>query len=258
MAKDIKGSTRFPFVGLKRALKRAEAIFKAGKGGDVLVSDAFALWEYSSKSSGGFQTVASLKMYGLCTDEGTHDKRRLAFTEEGKRYFLDERPQERAKLLKEFAIKPHMLRMLWQKWGAEPPEDVIARSHLKVDVGLSEQSARSLLSIFKENIAFADLKGSAMMEPEMEDAGDDGKDDEPPPPPPNKDRHEPMEGERILADGLLSKTANFRIVVSGHVGVKEIENLIKKLELDKEILSDPDEPKGEPVPESQTKENGDG
>ena len=45
-------------------------------------------------------------------------------------------------------------------------------------------------------------------------------------------------GERELTTGLLSKEANFRLIVSGPVGVKEIERLIKKLELDKEILAD--------------------
>lgn len=47
-----------------------------------------------------------------------------------------------------------------------------------------------------------------------------------------------MAGERELVAGLLSKEANFRVVVSGPVGVKEIERLIQKLELDKEILAD--------------------
>ena len=47
-----------------------------------------------------------------------------------------------------------------------------------------------------------------------------------------------MAGERELTTGLLSKEANFRLLVSGPVGVKEIERLIKKLELDKEILAD--------------------
>jgi hypothetical protein len=36
----------------------------------------------------------------------------------------------------------------------------------------------------------------------------------------------------------LSKDANFRLIVSGHIGVKEIERLIKKLAFDKEILAD--------------------
>jgi hypothetical protein len=48
-----------------------------------------------------------------------------------------------------------------------------------------------------------------------------------------------MEGERELTTGLLSKQSSFRLIVSGEVGVKEIEHLIRKLELDKEILADP-------------------
>jgi hypothetical protein len=38
--------------------------------------------------------------------------------------------------------------------------------------------------------------------------------------------------------GLLAKEASFRLIVSGEVGVKEIERLIQKLEIDKEILAD--------------------
>lgn len=46
--------------------------------------------------------------------------------------------------------------------------------------------------------------------------------------------------ERVLQSGMLSKTASFRVIVSGSVGVSEIERLVKKLEMDKEILADPD------------------
>ena len=49
-----------------------------------------------------------------------------------------------------------------------------------------------------------------------------------------------MEGERELTTGLLSKDASFRLIVSGQIGVKEIEMLIKKLQLDKEILAEKD------------------
>jgi hypothetical protein len=50
-----------------------------------------------------------------------------------------------------------------------------------------------------------------------------------------------MDGERELTSGLLSRVANFRLIVSGSIGVKEIETLIKKLEIDKEILADESE-----------------
>jgi hypothetical protein len=62
--------------------------------------------------------------------------------------------------------------------------------------------------------------------------------DRPPPPvlPPKGKDLGLMDGERELTAGLLAKGTNFRLIVSGHVGVKEIEMLIKKLHLDKEIL----------------------
>jgi hypothetical protein len=50
-----------------------------------------------------------------------------------------------------------------------------------------------------------------------------------------------MAGERELTTGLLSKDASFRLIVTGQVGFKEIERLIKKLELDKEILAEQEE-----------------
>jgi hypothetical protein len=59
-----------------------------------------------------------------------------------------------------------------------------------------------------------------------------------PPPPPRREGIVLMEGERELTTGLLAKDASFRLIVTGKVGVKEIERLIRKLELDKEILAD--------------------
>jgi hypothetical protein len=50
------------------------------------------------------------------------------------------------------------------------------------------------------------------------------------PPPSPKGKVKIMVGERELTTGLLSKDANFRLIVSGPVGVKEIERLIRKLE----------------------------
>jgi hypothetical protein len=44
-----------------------------------------------------------------------------------------------------------------------------------------------------------------------------------------------MEDERELIRGSLSRTASFRLLVSGQVGDKEIERLIRKLELEREI-----------------------
>lgn len=49
-----------------------------------------------------------------------------------------------------------------------------------------------------------------------------------------------MEHERELMTGILSAEANFRLIVSGKIGSKEIDLLIRKLTIDKEILADAD------------------
>ncbi len=51
-----------------------------------------------------------------------------------------------------------------------------------------------------------------------------------------------MDGERELMTGLLSKDASFRLIVSGNIGEKEIDRLIAKLTIDKEILAESERP----------------
>lgn len=48
-------------------------------------------------------------------------------------------------------------------------------------------------------------------------------------------------GERELSSGMLAAGASFRLLVKGRVGVREIERLIRKLELDRDILADEEE-----------------
>lgn len=48
--------------------------------------------------------------------------------------------------------------------------------------------------------------------------------------------------ERILQSGMLSKSASYRVIVSGHMGAAEFDKLIAKLEMDRDILTEPDPP----------------
>lgn len=57
----------------------------------------------------------------------------------------------------------------------------------------------------------------------------------------NSARKELEAGERELTAGMLSKTASFRLLVIGNVGPKEIDRLILKLQLDRDILADVEE-----------------
>lgn len=163
-------SHRFPFVSLEKAVERAKQIYDGDpRGNDMSVPTAFTLWKYSEKSSGGNQTISALKGYGLLVDSGSNEARRVRLTKEALSYFRDEREDVRDSFLSRFALSPALLNSLWKDWGAQPPSDTVARSHLKVDRHLSEQSARSLLGIYKDNLAFAKLTGGGkFQEPDRE------------------------------------------------------------------------------------------
>lgn len=166
-----EASTRFPFISLDKALARAQSIFNGDRSGKPMsIMTAFELWGYSPKSSGGFQTVGALKGYGLLEHEGANADRKVRISPAARRYFLDERDDVRQSMLVDFALSPTLFRALWttDKWAEGIPADPVARSHLKVERGLNDQSARSVLAILKENVQFAGLKAGPVREEPLE------------------------------------------------------------------------------------------
>jgi hypothetical protein len=158
----VKASIQFPFINLEKSVGRAKQLYDADqRGNEMSVPTAFAVWEYSEKSSGGFQTISALKMYGLLEESGTG---KIKLTKHAMDYFRDEREDHRAQRLQDFATNPPFLMELFNLWGSHVPSDTVARSYLKLDKGMNEQSSRAVLGIFKENIAFANVKGSAKIQ----------------------------------------------------------------------------------------------
>src|SRR5690348_12541803 len=153
---DAQRSPRFPFISLRKALDRAEQLRAATGGRSIPISvlDARKVWGYGAKSSGGDQTLAALKSYGLIEASGSGDARKIQLSEAATRYFRDERPEVRSRALVEFAWKPRMLAHLWNEWGATPPSDPIARSILRNELGVSDGATEDFLRVYKENLSF--------------------------------------------------------------------------------------------------------
>lgn len=223
-----KAGTRFPFVNLEKAVDRARALFSADeRGREMAITGAFGVWEYSEKSSGGFQTIAALKMYGLLKDSDGGDSRKVGLTEDALRYFRDEREDEKVKLLRQFALRPKLIASLWKDWGAAPPADTIARSHLKAERGLHDQGARSLLAIYKDNLEFAQLKGSdksmeAEKKPDSSSVTEVFKDffgpkSTPQAARPEARKVETMDGERIVFAEESAPGQTLRLIASGEM-----------------------------------------
>jgi hypothetical protein len=234
----------FPFIGLEKAVDRLAQFFAKARRFDVRIADAAGDWGLGAKSSGTFQTVGALLAYGLIEDSGTGESRKIRASDAGVRILEDKRPGVRETLLAEAALKPKLLHeFATVHWKEGRPDDTHAISSLKFEHGFTDDSAHKFLRIFDETMRFAKPPISDKP-PDEEAAPENGNPEREIKPKDGAQKHKLtvksvlMDGERELTTGLLSKEASFRLVVTGPVGEKEIERLIKKLELDKEILAD--------------------
>lgn len=235
-------SPSFPFIPLKTAIERLESFEKTFGRHHAPAAKVGLAWGMKEKSSQADQTLAALKSFGLLKYEGMGDARHAALTDEGRNYLRANQDSKKKEILKICALRPKIIRKFWAIWGADRPLDAVALDKL-IEDGFSDGGAHNFLKVYDETTAFAGLSESDKVDLE---AGDNDEENggidapEKPPLPPETKVKKLMAGERELTTGLLSKDANFRLLVSGEIGVKEIERLIKKLELDKEILAEQD------------------
>lgn len=241
-------SPAYPGIDLKKAMEQAKALHTAEGKYAVPMPSAFAAWGYGIKSSGGRETRAALKYYGLIVVEGDNETGKVKLTDKALRALLDEREDQTEKkaLIREFATTPTIHQRLMEQFPDGLKSDATVRHFLMFDEGYNEKGASEIISEFKVTAAYAGLyEPDNIMDKvaEGDPKAEDNLDPPPaPPPPPATQKGQQVKtvaGERELTTGMLSKDASFRLIVSGAVGVKEIERLIKKLMLDKEILAEP-------------------
>ncbi|MFL9499447.1 hypothetical protein ACJMQP_05245 [Rhodopseudomonas palustris] len=243
-------SPSFPFIPLKTAIDRLEQ-FEAKFGRHPApAAKAGLAWGMKEKSSQADQTLAALKSFGLVKYDGMGVSRHASLTDEGRNYLRAQQESSKQAILKVCALRPKIMRTFWAEWGADRPPDEVALDQLILKNGFSEAGGKNFLRVYDETVSFAGLSISDKVQEEEEEEEESSEEIEggpsasslkpPKTSPTPSGKVNLMAGERELTTGLLAKDASFRLIVSGNIGVKEIERLIKKLELDKEILADDD------------------
>jgi hypothetical protein len=243
-------SPAYPIIPLGAALERLaqfEAHFKRSAARPEKVGDA---WSIKAKAHAD-RIAAALRYFGLLEYSGAGNARSVAVSELGRNYLRAQQEKTKQEIIAAVALKPKQIATFWNEWGADRPADAACLDQLVLKNGFSEAGARDFLKVYDATIAYAKQSPDAkiMAHEVVDDDNGSQRDDQglPPAPPikspvaPPAEKAKIMAGERELTTGLLSKDANFRLIVSGPVGVKEIERLIAKLELDKEILAESEE-----------------
>jgi hypothetical protein len=158
-------SPAYPFLSLREALGRVATLWQHEKRNSVPVPVAAGHWDYASKSSGAFQTIAALKQFGLVTDEGSGAKRHIRLSELALSILREEETSEPwFTHVKTAALKPQIHRDLWSRYGAELPSDKTIQTYLVFDRKFSEQSANALIKEYRDTATFAQLSESDTVE----------------------------------------------------------------------------------------------
>jgi len=250
-------SPAYPNITLKAALDRLtefDTHFKRTAARPEKVGDA---WGIKGKAYVD-RTAAALRYFGLLEYQGSGKERQIVVSEEGRKYLRAQQEETKQEVIKAAALRPKQLAKFWGRWSSDRPADAACIDDLVQTHGFSVGGARDFLKVYDATISYAGLTDSDKIDPkagdgteeEDEASGVTPKPNSPKPPGtplPPQGKVNLMVSERELTTGLLAKEASFRLIVSGKVGVKEIERLIQKLEIDKEILADQE---GEPNEEA--------
>lgn len=235
-------SPAFPQVPLGEAVERLvafEEYFGRHPAPLDKVGTAWNLKQYGD-------ILAALRYFGLVEYAGAPAARQVIITDDGRNLLRAQQDSTKRAILRRAALRPKEIAKFWAIWGHDRPPNPVCLDELILRNGFSERGAPLFVRSYDATIAFAGLASddkiaadSAEVEEGAVNVGDPPPTNGPPKPPlPPAGGVATMEGERELTTGLLSREAAFRLIVSGPVGVREIERLIKKLEFDKEILAD--------------------
>lgn len=173
-------SPAYPFVNLETALRRAKEFYDEQQHHAAPIKVAVKLWGYEEKSSGGLQTAAALVSFGLLSDEGTGESRKVQLTQPAMRILLNPDAAAKEKAIKEAALAPKIHRQVWQKWGANPPEASMRFALLtEWEPRFNPNTVDTFIREYRDTIKFAKLSESDKLATEVKDNGDEGKSDTP-------------------------------------------------------------------------------
>jgi hypothetical protein len=230
-------SPNYPNISLSDAIARVRRVFDQDRQNPLERSVVARHMGYSGISGASDKLIGSIMQFGLLERVA---KGEIRVSQLAVDIFHPDRPDDRRRAIATAALMPPAFRALRERFGNQLPSTEALRSYL-VRQNFLDRAIPPLVSAYSETCQLLEQEnafesgGDPM--PAVPESPDPEEEDNPPNPPVKHREREKMAGERTLVKGMLSTEADFEVLVSGPVGVKEIERLIKKLEIDKEILA---------------------
>lgn len=152
-------SPAYPFIPVQKALERVQELYAQEGSHPAPLKSAMGAWGYSPKSSGGRQTLATLRYYGLIEVTGEGDGRMVKVSELGRKIILDKREDNSAKraLIRQVALSPSAHKSLFQEYPNGLPSDGTVHHFLVFRKQYNDTAASELLTEFKQTASYVGL-----------------------------------------------------------------------------------------------------
>ncbi len=151
-------SPAYPAVALDEALDRLMRLYGEQKRATVHLDAAYESIGYKTGSSSGARVIAALKSYGLVSDEGSGNARKVRITDSGyKLVVLDREDSDWLKAVQAAALSPKLFRDLTDLWPDGLPSDSAIRNYLLLDLNFNPDAIAELIKDFRSTYELAKL-----------------------------------------------------------------------------------------------------
>lgn len=152
-------SPAYPLIPVQKALERVQELYAQESAHPAPLKSAMGAWGYSPKSSGGRQTLATMRYYGLIEVTGEGDGRMVKVSELGRKIILDKREDDSEKraLIRQVALSPSAHKSLFQEYPDGLPSDGTVHHFLVFRKQYNDAAANELLTEFKQTASYIGL-----------------------------------------------------------------------------------------------------
>jgi len=236
LKRKVHRSPNYPSLSLGDAIERARQVYDAEKRTPASADTILAHLGYSPGVGPGLRALAALRQYGLLEERNGQDR----ISEDAFHILtLSETSPDRQAALREAAKRPTLVRQVWDHYNGELPSDLNLRDYLIKVHHFNPDSVATFIKVLRETVELAKLG------PEDYHGSNDASETGGPPGMTEQTQQSAkppiqqiIQGERELFRFPLSADSSVRVFVSGPTGPKEIEKLIKVLQLQKELLTE--------------------
>lgn len=157
-------SPAYPAFDVASAIERVRQLYNVQRTNSVYVEAALEVLGYKSVNGTSQRVIAALLSYGLLSEEGSGEARRIRITELARKILLlPETDPERQDAIRDAATTPKIYKEMAARWEDTLPPDTEIRKYLTFDKGFHESATVPLIRDFKASYEFAQLGNRGIM-----------------------------------------------------------------------------------------------